>query len=197
MLDDEKKHSDIIWKTIDEIIAWIVISNDETETNLQRKRAESEVTRMHGKIELINNKYTQTAPMTKPKNRLSLRKSKDQDTPQTEVTVLPPLPPPPPPPLPPPLPTGFFEINKDYVINLPISEAIVKPTHKMRKLQWNKIPNHVLRRSSQNNVWNKVMKVDDGELDYSVGENLFCQQNKIVTEQKKEKNKEPKQVFCA
>lgn len=69
----------------------------------------------------------------------------------------------------------------------------VQPKSKMKKLQWNKISSHVLKRSS-NSVWKKVVEISGGvKPDYQINEELFCQAEKKV-EEKKEKPKEPKEV---
>ena len=67
-----------------------------------------------------------------------------------------------------------------------------KPSSKMKKLQWNKIPAHVLKRSTSS-VWKKVEQVDGVEPDYIIEEDLFKQAEKKKVETK-EKPKEPKEV---
>ena len=62
----------------------------------------------------------------------------------------------------------------------------------MKKLQWNKIPAHVLKRSTSS-VWKKVGQVDGVEPDYFMEEDLFKQAEKKKVE-KTEKPKEPKEV---
>ena len=67
------------------------------------------------------------------------------------------------------------------------------PSSKMKKLQWNKIPAHVLKRSTSS-VWKKVEQIDGVEPDYIIEEDLFKQAEKKKVE-KKEKPKEPKEVI--
>ena len=94
---------------------------------------------------------------------------------------------PPPPPGAPPAP-GF---NRSMQGGRP-QPVPRTPSHKMRKLQWSKIPPHVLNRS-RGNVWDKVIEMPAVEPDFKEEELLFCQKE-VKKEEKKEKKKEPTEV---
>ena len=85
--------------------------------------------------------------------------------------------PPPPPPLggnprfAPPLPGSNFGYSQ------PISNPVmpsVKPKSKMRTLQWQKLPPHVIQRSKKC-VWTRVLNLAAIQPDFNLGEELFCQ----------------------
>lgn len=102
--------------------------------------------------------------------------------------------PPPPPGCGPPPPPGLGGMNTATDGPQKATKPAFTPKQKMKKLQWNKIPGHVLKRSTSS-VWKKVIEINDGvEPDYNMEEELFCQITIKKSDKKEEKKKEPKEV---
>ncbi|XP_071485950.1 uncharacterized protein [Diadema antillarum] len=102
--------------------------------------------------------------------------------------------PPPPPPAPgmPPPPPGAPGLPGHSSMHMmaPTVVPSVKPTSRMRTLNWVKLPPRKVM-TANNSIWSKVNKIENGiNADWKMVEELFCQPNLMKQKRKEGKEKE-------
>ena len=69
----------------------------------------------------------------------------------------------------------------------------VKPKNKMRSLAWQKLPMHIVQRSSSC-VWRRVLSLDAVQPDFSLEEEWFCQKKVAAKKDDSKQKKQPTEV---